>query len=230
MYRGEVGGDDLLGKVFVFDDIPDVPLHGLSGVQNSGLLILPVIGGLQEGICLCFQLLFPTTVPRLDALGQSLVFLLRLIDGSDILHVELVWVQVLQFDLATEQLAHSHLVIVGQEAFGVDLLIFLPGLFHLSPAFLHLGLGGRYGFLPGRLCRRLFICIALDISQPSQHVGDSHFKVMLCPPFEVLVSSIICVQAHLNFLETIHHFCNVLQLVRWVCMLFVVKEPRPVLS
>ena len=63
MDRREVGLDDLIRQLFVRHNIPDVPLHGLPGIQDAGLLILPLVGGLQQLLRLGAQAGLPALVP-----------------------------------------------------------------------------------------------------------------------------------------------------------------------
>ena len=217
VHRGKIGVNEPLGQLLVFDDVPDVPLHGLSGVEDSGRLVLPVVGGLQEGVRLGFRLLLSAPVPRLDALGQPLIFLSGLVNSLDSLHIEPFWVQVFQLDLTTEQTAYLYSIIIGQQILCGGFLVCSPGILHPFPAFLHLGLCLWNSLLLFCLGSGPLIGISLHISQIAQHIRDRHLKVVLRPPFEVLGAfPVVFVQVTLHQPKVVHYLCNVHQLVRRV--------------
>ena len=142
MHRREVGLVDFLGQGGVLHDVPDVPLHGLPGYRMPALLVLPVVGRLQVAVSLLPQRGLPALVPLPDKPGQALVLQLRLVHLSDALHVVRPLVQVLQLNLAPQQPAHLHLVVLGQQVPGRCLLVGAPGLLQLAPHLRDFLLGG----------------------------------------------------------------------------------------
>ena len=225
--RLEVGLNDLLRQLPVRHNIPDVPLHGLPGVQDSGFLVLPGVGCLQQMLRLGPHLRFPALVPQPQQAGDPLVFPLRLIDLRDPPDIVPLRVQVPRLDLTPQQPPHLRLVAVCQKVPGLRLFISPPGFLQVRPQRVYLlQRGGR---LVGRL-RRLSgsIRVPLHIPQFSQEVGHGRLKIVLGILPEVRRPvSVIFIQRLLHNPEGLGHLRDPLQLVRDIVLPILVEELRP---
>ena len=93
MDRREILVNDTLGQGLVRHDVPDVPLHGLSGIENTRRLVLPVIRCFQVLVRQLLQLAPPLRVPGPQLLGDPVILLLCLIHSHNSLDVVLFLVQ-----------------------------------------------------------------------------------------------------------------------------------------
>ena len=231
--RGKVGADNLLRQLLIRHDVPDIPLHGLPGVEDALALVLPVVGGVQQAVRLRQQLGLPGPVPLPELAGQALILPLRLIDRRDPSDIVPPGVQVLRFDLPLEQPPHLDLVVVRQEIFRRHTLITPPGALQVTP---HLGdlLCRRLCLLPGRRPGLTPALSLLDIPphgpQFPDHAVYDGLEIVLGPGLEGLrLPAVVLVQALLHPAEVLRHLSDPLQLVRRVGQ-FRREELRPVVG
>ena len=115
MYRREILVNDALRQGLILDDVKDIPLHGLPAIGDAHLLILPVVGRLQEAVC-PFLCLTPQVLLVLrDQLAQPFILLLGFEHRRDALDIILFRVQMLQLDLMPQQPPHLHLIMLGKQ-------------------------------------------------------------------------------------------------------------------
>ena len=100
VHRRKILGNDRLCQLLVLHDVKDIALHRFAGIENTGFLVLPVVGGLKILVRFLPQLCTLLLLVLRQQLHQPLVLRRGFVDGGDALHVVLLRVKVRQLDLA----------------------------------------------------------------------------------------------------------------------------------
>ena len=211
MHRRKILSNDAICHFLVRHNVPDVSLHGFSGIQHTGFFVLPVHGTFQQSFCFVSQLLAVLLLVFPDHSCDLFILQLRLIHFPDSLDVVSLRIQIVQLNLTFQQAAHLCVVPVNQQ-------ILVYGPFPLLACRTDVFIGFFHLFRRTRhfcsLLLRSFLCKPPHVVQFRHGTVHRVIEVPLCPRFECFsIFSVVVIQRLFHLLNAPAHFKHPPQLI-----------------